>query len=159
MTDSGSSVLRRVSVPFVPLCIERSILTGGLVRQSDSHPRDAGLLAIYSSCRVPKKPDTSPPKSFESALAELETILADIEGGQVGLEESLVKYERGNFLIQHCRAILSGAEKKIELLSRAENGELSSRPLDETGESEADARDNDNEGDADIDDDADESDE
>jgi exodeoxyribonuclease VII small subunit len=78
---------------------------------------------------MPRKPDLSPPKSFEAALAELETILADIEGGQVGLEESLAKYERGNFLIQHCRRILNSAEKKIELLSKAENGELTSQPL------------------------------
>jgi exodeoxyribonuclease VII small subunit len=76
-----------------------------------------------------RKSDTSPPKSFEAALAELETILADIEGGQVGLEESLAKYERGNFLIQHCRGILNSAEKKIELLSKAENGVLTSQPL------------------------------
>jgi exonuclease VII small subunit len=59
------------------------------------------------------------------------------------LEESLVKYERGNFLIQHCRGILNGAEKKIELLSRAENGELASRPLDDSGESGADEDDDD----------------
>ena len=44
-----------------------------------------------------------PPKNFEEALAELEQILTGIESGKIGLEESLVKYERGNFLIQHCR--------------------------------------------------------
>ena len=80
---------------------------------------------------MPKKPDTSPPKSFEAALAELEEILGQIESGQVGLEESLVKYERGNFLIRHCRGILNSAEQKIELLSKAENGELQSEPLED----------------------------
>lgn len=64
-----------------------------------------------------KKAQT-PPKTFEDALSELEQILADIEGGETGLEESLVKYERGNFLIQHCRAVLGAAEKQIELLSK-----------------------------------------
>ena len=78
---------------------------------------------------MPKKADLAPPKSFEAALEELETILSAIEGGEVGLEESLAKYERGNFLIQHCRGILNSAEKKIELLSKAENGELTSQPL------------------------------
>jgi len=87
---------------------------------------------------MPKKPDTSPPKSFESALAELEKILADIEGGTVGLEESLDKYERGNFLIQHCRGILNGAEKKIELLSKAEDGSLQSQPLEVDGDEQDD---------------------
>src|SRR5436309_15459530 len=59
-----------------------------------------------------------PPKSFEEALAELEQILSDIEGGEVPLEESLVKYERGQFLIQHCRQVLSKAEKQIEMLGK-----------------------------------------
>ena len=76
------------------------------------------------------KKTQSPPKSFEEALAELEQILADIEGGQVGLEQSLVKYERGSFLIQHCRTILGKAEKQIELLSKGPDGELMSEPLD-----------------------------
>lgn len=70
-----------------------------------------------------------PPKSFEEALAELEQILADIEGGQVPLEESLVKYERGQFLIQHCRGVLTSAEKQIELLSKGEGDELRSTPM------------------------------
>ena len=71
----------------------------------------------------------APPKSFEEALAELEQILSDIEGGEVGLEESLVKYERGNFLIGHCRGVLNRAEKQIELLSKAPDGELEAQPL------------------------------
>src|SRR5438093_10785241 len=93
--------------------------------------RDASRPTIYSCAPMPKKPDTSPPKSFEAALAELEEILGQIESGQVGLEESLVKYERGNFLIRHCRGILNSAEQKIELLSKAENGELQSEPLED----------------------------
>jgi len=75
-----------------------------------------------------RKPQ-APPKSFEEALAELEQILTDIENGQVGLEESLVKYERGNYLIGHCRGVLSRAEKQIELLSKAADGELESEPI------------------------------
>src|SRR3954465_6451545 len=61
-----------------------------------------------------------PPKNFEEALAELERILGEIEGGEVPLEESLVKYERGQFLIQHCRGVLSSAEKQIEMLSKGQ---------------------------------------
>ena len=71
-----------------------------------------------------KKPQT-PPKSFEEALQELEQILSQIEQGEMGLEESLVKYERGNFLIQHCRGVLSQAEKQIELLGRSPDASLS----------------------------------
>ena len=72
-----------------------------------------------------------PPKNFEEALAELEQILSEIEGGEVGLEQSLLKYERGSFLIQHCRAVLSRAEKQIELLSKSADGSLASEPLEE----------------------------
>jgi exodeoxyribonuclease VII small subunit len=59
-----------------------------------------------------------PPKNFEEALAELQRILAEIEGGKASLEESLEKYERGQFLIQHCRGILGQAEKQIEELTK-----------------------------------------
>ena len=76
-----------------------------------------------------KKPQPVP-KNFEDALRELEQILSDIEGGQVGLEESLVKYERGNFLIQHCRGILGNAEKQIEILTKQADGELKGEPFD-----------------------------
>jgi exodeoxyribonuclease VII small subunit len=77
------------------------------------------------------KKQQAPPKTFEEALAELEQILSDIENGEVGLEESLVKYERGNFLIGHCRGVLNRAEKQIELLSKAGDGELEAQPLNE----------------------------
>jgi exodeoxyribonuclease VII small subunit len=68
------------------------------------------------------KKNQTPPKSFEEALTELEQILSDIEAGEIGLEESLVRYERGNFLIQHCRTVLGAAEKQIELLNKSPEG-------------------------------------
>jgi len=71
----------------------------------------------------------TPPKSFEDALRELEDILGEIEAGELGLEQSLQKYERGNFLIQHCRGVLNSAEKQIDLLSRAADGSLASTPM------------------------------
>lgn len=76
------------------------------------------------------KKTQSPPNSFEDALEELERILSEIEGGQVGLEESLVKYERGTFLIQHCRGVLNTAEKQIEVLTKSADGGLESRPME-----------------------------
>jgi exodeoxyribonuclease VII small subunit len=75
-----------------------------------------------------------PPKTFEDALGELEQILSDIEGGQVGLEASLAKYERGMFLIGHCRSVLGAAEKQIELLSRSSDGGIVAEPLHEEPE-------------------------
>ncbi len=74
----------------------------------------------------------SAPKTFEDALRELEQILSEIENGDVGLEESLVKYERGNFLIQHCRGVLSAAEKQIEALSSGQGNSDEENPNPET---------------------------
>lgn len=69
------------------------------------------------------------PKSFEDAIAELEQILSAMESSQVALEESLAKYERGTFLIKHCRGVLGAAEKQIELLSKSHDGSIQSQPL------------------------------
>jgi exonuclease VII small subunit len=46
----------------------------------------------------------------------------------VTLEDSLVKYERGQFLIAHCRVVLEQAEKQIEILSKTADGELQATP-------------------------------
>lgn len=71
------------------------------------------------------------PKSFEDAMGELEKILGDLEGGSVTLEESLVRYERGTYLIQHCRDALQAAEKQIELIGRGdEDGDKTKPPAD-----------------------------
>lgn len=83
------------------------------------------------------KKNQTPPKSFEDALAELEQILADIEAGELGLEESLLKYERGNFLIHHCRGVLNTAEKQIELLTKSADGGLVASPMPVTEASDA----------------------
>jgi exodeoxyribonuclease VII small subunit len=77
------------------------------------------------------KKNHTPPKDFEEALRELEQILSEIEKGEVGLEESLLRYERGTFLIQHCQNILNSAEKQIELIGRGQNGEMKTEPLAE----------------------------
>lgn len=59
---------------------------------------------------------TNPPLdqlSFEQALADLEKIVRELEDGQVGLEESLTKYERGVGLVSGCLAMLRDAEQRI----------------------------------------------
>jgi exodeoxyribonuclease VII small subunit len=57
------------------------------------------------------------PQSFEESVAQLEQIVAAIESGQIGLEQSLAKYEQGMELVKRCRAILDQAEKRIEQLT------------------------------------------
>ena len=77
------------------------------------------------------KKNQSPPKTFEEAVEELEGILTTIESGELGLEETLSKYERGSFLIQHCRDVLNSAEKQIELISKGPDGALVVQPLED----------------------------
>ena len=62
--------------------------------------------------------------TFEQALGKLERIVEQIESGQIGLEESIARYEEGVALIKQCRTILDAAEKKIQLLSRGQGGKL-----------------------------------
>jgi exodeoxyribonuclease VII small subunit len=64
---------------------------------------------------------TSPPKDYESALAELEAIVGEMESGQMPLEASLTAYKRGAELLQYCRQQLAGAEQQVKVL---ENGAL-----------------------------------
>lgn len=69
-----------------------------------------------------KKPEENK-QSFESSLAELESIVKRLEGGDLALEESLILYERGMKLSAECREQLEAAETRVELLSK-KNGEL-----------------------------------
>ena len=58
------------------------------------------------------------PVSFEAALAELEEIVATMEGGQLPLKESLAAYQRGAVLLQYCQAALQDAEMQVEVLEK-----------------------------------------
>jgi len=69
--------------------------------------------------------------TFESALAELEKIIADLESGELTLDESLERYERGIKALNACRKVLSQAEQKIQLLLRTSEGELKTQPFEE----------------------------
>jgi exodeoxyribonuclease VII small subunit len=63
-----------------------------------------------------KPTSNHPPASFEAALAELETIVRDLEAGQLPLEQSLSSYERGTQLLRHCQETLGAAEQKLQIL-------------------------------------------
>lgn len=55
--------------------------------------------------------------SYEEAIAELESITDRIEGGEIGLQQSVEEYERGVALIKRCRELLGEAEQRIEELA------------------------------------------
>ncbi|MBS7542359.1 exodeoxyribonuclease VII small subunit [Ancylobacter oerskovii] len=60
--------------------------------------------------------------SFEKALAELETIVGKLEGGNVPLEESIVLYARGEALKARCDALLKDAEARVEKITLGADG-------------------------------------
>jgi exodeoxyribonuclease VII small subunit len=58
------------------------------------------------------------PPNFESALAELEEIVATMEGGKLPLKESLAAYKRGAELLQYCQATLKDAQQQVQVLEK-----------------------------------------
>lgn len=58
----------------------------------------------------------SPPEGFEAALAELESIVIEMEAGQMPLEESLEAHKRGMELLQYCQSKLQDAQQQVRLL-------------------------------------------
>lgn len=73
---------------------------------------------------------SKPKPAFEESLQRLERIVAAIEQGQVGLEESIKQFDEGMRLIQHCRGILADAELKIQRLQSAASGALEAAPFE-----------------------------
>ena len=73
-----------------------------------------------------KTQKTDSPPTFESALAELETLVASMESGDLPLEQSLTSYQRGAELLKFCQAKLADAQERVRIL---EAGEL--KPFEE----------------------------
>lgn len=61
--------------------------------------------------------------SYEQARDELISIVAQLEGGQIGLEESMTLWQRGETLANHCNTWLDGAEAKLTTGSEARPAE------------------------------------
>lgn len=64
-----------------------------------------------------EKPDAASQPRFEEALGQLETIVHELEEGQIGLAEALGRYEKGIGLLKHCYALLEIAQRRIEVLA------------------------------------------
>lgn len=68
--------------------------------------------------------------SFEDALAELERIVRDLEGGKQKLEEAITSYERGALLRRHCEAKLTEAEARVQAIVERADGTLGTKAMD-----------------------------
>ena len=73
--------------------------------------------------------------TFEAALKELEGIVERLESGDIELEESIAKYERGEALKAHCEALLKKAEERVEKITLKADGTAGgTAPLDMDGD-------------------------
>ena len=71
-----------------------------------------------ASAAVPAVPsaDVTPPASYEAGLQELERLVNELESGQLPLDRLLVSYQRGAFLLSHCRDRLQAVEDQIKVV-------------------------------------------
>lgn len=63
-------------------------------------------------------------RTFEEAMARLEEIVRALDGGNAGLDDSLGLFEEGISLVKLCNAKLEGAEQKVKLLAKGDDGTL-----------------------------------
>jgi exodeoxyribonuclease VII small subunit len=68
-------------------------------------------------------------KNFESALAELESVVEQLESGDLSLEDSLTVFEKGVGLVKYCNQKLTEVEEKIEILLKDHAGRLQLKRL------------------------------
>ena len=57
-----------------------------------------------------------PAQTFESALEELERLVADLEGGKLPLADSLAAYKRGAELLKYAQGELAQVEQQVKVL-------------------------------------------
>ena len=71
---------------------------------------------------------------FDARLERLEELVAELEGGELGLEEAMERFAAGVKLLAGCRESLAGYEKRVEEL--AEEAEAGLEALDSEQEEE-----------------------
>jgi exodeoxyribonuclease VII small subunit len=87
-----------------------------------------------------------PTVKFEEALARLEAIVAELERGELPLEDSMRIFEEGIKLSKVCLKMLEEAERKVEVLVKDKDGRKRTRTFDleefsETGQANRDVED------------------
>lgn len=68
-------------------------------------------------------------ENFEESMKKLETIVTELENGNLNLDESVKKFEEGMKIAKQCNTILESAEKKITILLE-KDGELKEEDFD-----------------------------
>lgn len=73
---------------------------------------------------------TTPAPSFDDGLDRLEALVQQLEGGALGLEDALARYEEGVALSQALQAQLNEAQRRVEVLKQGLGGEYRVEPLE-----------------------------
>jgi exodeoxyribonuclease VII small subunit len=76
-------------------------------------------------------PDGRDEGRFEDGMAALEALVAQMESGDLSLEDALAAFERGVALVQALNDRLTSAEQRIEVLVRGADGRLGLEPADD----------------------------
>ena len=71
-------------------------------------------------------------QKFEEALKKLETIVDDLEGGELNLDDAIKKYEEGMRLSGFCNKKLQEIQKKVEILIKDASGKVSAKEFNAT---------------------------
>jgi len=78
-----------------------------------------------------KRSKKNSPPDFETALEELETLVEQMEAGEITLEESLQHFERGILLTRTCQEALKAAEQKVSILLKDNHAaDATTQPFD-----------------------------
>lgn len=75
-------------------------------------------------------PTGETPLDFETSMKRLETIVDELESGDLTLEDSIARYEEGVRLSRRLTQTLDDAEKRIERLVEDESGEPATQPME-----------------------------
>ena len=67
--------------------------------------------------------------SFEDALAQLEEIVRNLEGGDSALDDAIAASERGAALKRHCESKLRQAQARVEKISLGADGTPDTEPV------------------------------
>lgn len=119
---------RRDKMPLVvaPLrgatAVLRWMAESGWIRAQPTDPSQARMTPTSTTPKTSRASAAAKlPASYEAALEELEQLVAQIDAGQLPLDQLLSRYQRGAQLLAFCRERLAAVETQIQQL---EGGEL-----------------------------------
>ena len=91
---------------------------------------------LFGRAALESRPITTRPASFDDGLDRLEALVQQLEGGHLGLEEALQRFEEGVALSLELQKQLAEAQRRVEVLRRGLGGEYQAEPMAEPTDGE-----------------------